>query len=304
MFLGIEIGGTKLQLVVAEVPNQIVDRCRLRVDPAKGAEGIRAQIESAIPGLVQQWNPSAIGVGFGGPVDWRTGVVGCSHQIGGWSGFPLGTWLGEMSGLPVPVENDANCAACGEGLYGAGRDANPVFWINMGSGVGGGLFVDGSIYHGLTPGEAEVGHLRLDKCGTLVEERCSGWAVDRMIREVNQREPDSILATLCRVEPGCEARHLAAAVSQRDPEASRILEQVSDDLAFALSHVTQLFHPERIVVGGGLALVGEPLRAAIAARLPRYVMDSFQPGPQVVLAQLMEDAVPVGALAVAKGEPK
>jgi glucokinase len=77
------------------------------------------------------------------------------------------------------------------------------------------------------------------------------------------------------------------------------LEEVADDLAFALSHAVHLFHPEIIVVGGGLSLVGEPLRAAIAAALPAYLMEAFHPGPQVALAGLGEDSVPVGALALA-----
>jgi glucokinase len=81
--------------------------------------------------------------------------------------------------------------------------------------------------------------------------------------------------------------------------ATELVAEVADDLAFGLSHAVQLFHPEVVVMGGGLSLVGEPLRAAVAAALPRYVMDSFQPGPRVVLAGLGEDSVPVGALALA-----
>ena len=77
------------------------------------------------------------------------------------------------------------------------------------------------------------------------------------------------------------------------------MEEVADDLAFALSHAVHLFHPEIIVVGGGLSLVGEPLRGAIAAALPAYLMDAFHPGPRVALAGLGEDSVPVGALALA-----
>jgi glucokinase len=98
---------------------------------------------------------------------------------------------------------------------------------------------------------------------------------------------------------GGEARHLRAAIDDGDPLARRILEEVADDLAFALSHAVHLFHPEIIVVGGGLSLVGEPLRAAMAAALPPYLMEAFHPGPQVALAGLGEDSVPVGALALA-----
>jgi glucokinase len=108
--LGIEIGGTKLQLAAGDSHGQIQHRIRIGVDRAAGAGGIRAQIAAALPDLLARTNPSAIGVGYGGPVDWRTGKVACSHHIAGWSGFPLAAWLSECSGVPAFVENDANMA--------------------------------------------------------------------------------------------------------------------------------------------------------------------------------------------------
>ena len=297
--LGIEIGGTKLQVVTGNDRGEIHDRRRYSVDRAAGGEGIRAQLAVALAELQAEHAPVAVGVGFGGPVDWQTGRIECSHQIAGWHEFPLGAWLRELTRLPVFVDNDANIAALGEARHGAGRGANPVFWINLGSGVGGGLVVDGKLYHGGKPGEAEIGHVRLDKTGVTLEERCSGWAVDQRIREAATANPRSGLARLTQGWSASEAKQLPAALTEGDPTAYKLLAEVADDLAFALSHVVQLFHPEVIVVGGGLSLVGEPLRAALAAALPGYVMDSFQPGPRVALAGLGEDSVPVGALALA-----
>ena len=304
-FIGIEIGGTKIQVVAGNSEGRILERHRLAADRARGGAGIRDQIASVVPGLLGRHAPSAVGVGFGGPVDHGTGLICCSHQVAGWHDFPLGDWTRQLTGLPVVVENDANVAALGEALHGAGRGHRHVFWINMGSGVGGGMVVDGRLYHGAKPGEAEIGHVRLDKSGTLVEQRCSGWAVDRRIREAvlvpSAGDGPLVRAVRGQSESGGEARHLGAAARSGDPLALRILDEVADDLGFALSHAVQLFHPDIVVVGGGLSLVGEPLRAAMATALPRYVMDSFQPGPAVRLAGLGEDSVPVGALALAAG---
>ncbi len=197
------------------------------------------------------------------------------------------------------VDNDANVAALGEARRGAGRGANPVFYVTLGSGVGGGLVVDGRIYHGAKPGEAELGHLRLDRAGTILESRCSGWAVDAKIRELKNREPSSALAQMLGPELGGEARHLIAALAQNDPAAHRILNETTADLAFGLSHVTHLFHPAAIIIGGGLSTVGEPLRAAIAHSLNLFVMDALKPAPQILLTKLAEDAVPTGALELA-----
>src|SRR5882672_80778 len=200
-FLGIEIGGSKLQIVAGDETTAIVERQRFTVDPAQGAEGIRRQIAAALPALVTKWKPAAVGVGFGGPVDWKTGRIARSHQIEGWSEFDLGGWLCELTPLPVAVENDSNLATLAEATLGAGAGLSPVFYFNLGSGVGGGLAIDGRIYHGRTPGEVEFGHLRLDKSGTIVEQRCSGWATDRRLRALAVECPDSLLARLIGSTP-------------------------------------------------------------------------------------------------------
>ena len=229
-------------------------------------------------------------------MDWRTGRIARSHQIEGWSEFDLGGWLRELTGLPVAVENDSNLATLAESTLGAGAGFNPVFYFNLGSGVGGGVAIDGRIYHGRAPGEVEFGHLRLDQSGASVEQRCSGWAIDRRLRALANEHPDSPLTSLIGLTPGGEAKHLRAALDAGDAVARRVLSELADDLGCALSHVVHLFHPEVIVLGGGLSLVGEPLRAAVAEALPRYVMEVFQTGLQMKLTALGEDAVPVGCL--------
>lgn len=299
LVVGIEIGGTKLQLVAGTVQGQILERRRFIVDAAAGGAGIRAQIEGALPSLLSLGSVTGIGVGFGGPVDWESGRIACSHQIPGWSEFPIGDWLRSLSGVPVAVDNDANVATLAEALAGAGKGLDPVFYVTLGSGVGGGLVTRGAIYHGAKPGESEIGHLRLDRSGTIVEQRCSGWATDRRIRDAASRFPESLLTRLIQAKEGGEARHLVAALEAGDAFARSILAETATDLGFALSHVCHLFHPEVIVLGGGLSLVGEPLRAAVAEAVPNYLMEAFHPGPRVLLAGLAEDAVPVGALILA-----
>lgn len=300
MMLGLEIGGTKLQLVLGDEAGKICERRKLPVDAARGAAGIRQQIEGALPELLRGRRPLRAGVGFGGPVDWKTGRICRSHQIEGWSEFDLGGWLRQVAGTPVVVDNDANVAALGEAIHGAGVGFNPVFYVTLGSGVGGGLVVDSRIYHGAKPGEAEIGHVRLDRHGTIVEARCSGWAVDARIRELRIREPEGVLARLTGQTVGGEAKHLAAAWRQGDAAARRLLQETAEDLAFGLSHVVHLFHPETIVLGGGLSGVGEPLRASVESALPPFMMEAFAPGPRIALAGLGEDAVPVGALELAR----
>src|SRR5947207_2916313 len=227
-FLGLEIGGTKLQIVTGNASAQILDRRRLAVDPARRGAGIREHIKATLAELVPATKPAAIGVGFGGPVDWKTGEICRSHQIEGWTDFKLRDWLQTLSGLPVCVDNDANTATFGEALHGAGVGLNPVFYVTLGSGVGGGWVVDGRIYHGARPGEAEIGHVRLDRKGTIVESRCSGWAVDARIRQPKQTHPDSSLVRMLSSTAGGEAKHLGTALQQGDPIAEQLLKEIAE----------------------------------------------------------------------------
>lgn len=130
MILGIEIGGTKLQLVKGDATGQISQRFRFPVDPSQGAEGILTQIATVIGQLPE--SPQAIGVGFGGPVDWQTGKIATSHQVGGWSGFALADWLREqVPNALVRVENDANVAALGEARRGVATGFQHVFYVTL-----------------------------------------------------------------------------------------------------------------------------------------------------------------------------
>ena len=299
MFLCIEIGGTKLQLVVGDGSGQISERRKLAVNLSLGAQGIRNQIEATLPELLRAHKVTAIGVGFGGPVNRETGRIARSHQIEGWSDFDLAGWLKKISGVCVIAENDANTAALGEAVRGAGVGFNPAFYVTLGSGVGGGLVVDGKIYHGATPGESEIGHVRISPDGTTLESRCSGWALDQRIRDLNQRHPNGLLAKLCHGVQDGEARFLVPALEQGDAAARQILHETAATLAFGLSHVVHLFHPAVIILGGGLSQIGEPLRAGVEKELHPLLMEVFHPGPQIRLASLGEDAVPTGALLLA-----
>lgn len=300
-YLGIEIGGSKLQMALGDEVGKVIESARWAVDREAGGEGIREQIESKLPEFLGPRILGGVGVGFGGPVCWQTGKVARSHQIEGWADFNLCRWVHSFTEVPVHVENDANIAALAEARHGAGKGGNPAFYVTLGSGVGGGLVVDDHVYHGAPPGESEIGHIRLDRSGATVESRCSGWAMDARIRSAVAAEPGCLLGKMIENNKGCEARYLRSALDLNDPIANRVLGELADDLAVALSHVVHLFHPEVIVLGGGLSLMGEPLCTAVAVALQQHLMEILRPGPQLALASLGEDSVPIGALELARG---
>ncbi|WP_091173140.1 ROK family protein [Mucilaginibacter sp. P25] len=295
-YIGIEIGGTKLQIVLAD-DSFIVNRAfRFAVDRVLGAAGIREHIAQTITNISKEYIIKGISIGFGGPVDREAGCIAKSHQLSGWDGFNISGWLQQQVNAPVILENDANAAALGEALKGAGRNYEHVFYVTLGSGVGAGMVINGQIYHGTKPGEAEIGHIRLNREGLTLEDSCSGWAVDKKIRTVIAQKPDGKLAQLCADVNGDEAKMLLTALEQGDADALKILNDTAADLGFGLSHAVHLFHPDIIVLGGGLSLLGEPLRIRVQEVIRANTMALFLPGPEVVIAKLGELAVPVGAI--------
>ena len=184
MLLGIEIGGTKLQLGVGPGDGTLIaEPLRLSVDRDKGAAGIREQIAALGRELVARYGVSSVGVGFGGPVDAATGRTIKSHQITGWDDFPLVEWCRQTLGVArCTLGNDADLAALAEARYGAGRGRDPVFYVTVGTGIGGGFVRGGKLYAGHGPAAAEIGHLRpgLDALNShdTVESIASGLAIE------------------------------------------------------------------------------------------------------------------------------
>ncbi len=294
-FLGIEIGGTKLQLGVGAGNGVLAGLWRGTVDVAAGPEGIRRQIVAAVPELLQrsgieQGQLEGVGIGFGGPVDDATRTVIKSHQIEGWDDFPLADWVSDLVGLPAALGNDADVAGLAEALFGAGKGLSPIFYITIGSGIGGGFIINGEIYRGIGRGAAEIGHLLIDyspECEVPLEKLASGWAIGSRATYLYQRRINASL--------------VAELAENGEPEALRVLSDATTALAIAIRHVILLLCPRRIVLGGGVSLIGEqlffePIRHFLAKR-------SFSPFAgltDIVPAALGEEVVVHGALALAR----
>lgn len=314
-YLGIEIGGTKIQLGIGRGDGTLTGVWRGRVDVAAGPEGIRRQIMTAVPIMLQssQINRDelcGVGIGFGGPVDDRTQRVIKSHQIEGWDDFELAAWISDVVGCPAVLGNDADVAGLAEALFGAGRGYSPVFYVTIGSGIGGGLILDGEIYRGVGRGAAEIGHLRLSpRLGSDVlepqalEEYASGWSIARAAAEAVRRatHPRSRLAEVAADVDRLTAEQVAQAAAEGDELANAVLQGAWSYLAQGLCQVIALFCPRRIVIGGGVSLMGErllfePLRQLVAAQVFRPFADCYE----IVPAALGEEVVIHGALALAR----
>jgi glucokinase len=339
MFLGIEIGGTKLQLGVGTGESaSLIEVRRFDVDPARQAEGIRDQIAGAASELIKTHRVSLAGYGFGGPVDPTRGRVIKSHQISGWDDFPLVSWTKETLGIPAVLANDADLAGLAEARFGAGRGKNPVFYVTVGTGIGGGLIVDGKPFQGHGPAVAEIGHLRpglhADRADQTVESLASGWGIAAAAQAYlsepishplgafrggsQPMKPERVLQHLIETEAALEehaadllrrcghepeeltARQVGEAAHENNLIARDVLHHACQALGWAIAQAITLLSPEVVVVGGGVSLIGEeeffkPLRAAV----DRYVFPPLGGTFRLVPAELGEEMVVYGALALA-----
>jgi glucokinase len=298
--VGIEIGGTKLQAGVGLRDGKLLALARRTVDPSQGGAGIREQLPSLIEDVVAKAGCSpkdlvGLGVGFGGPVDSKRGRILLSHQIEGWSDFPLREWLQKKVEVPVVLQNDAKSAALAEATLGAGKGLKRIFYITVGSGVGGGLVVDGAPDVGQGLGAGEIGHTwvtdpesgKPDK----LEHVASGWSIGkrgsrRLGRELSGAE-------------------VAALAGKGDAAAKRTVEESAEALAAGIGNVLALLHPERFIVGGGVSLMGDlwwvPLRKALAER---FAFQPFAQSYDVVPSALGEEVVVIGAVLLGLGVKK
>jgi glucokinase len=312
--LGIEIGGTKLQLGLGTGLGSIDALIQRVVDPEAGAAAIRDQIEQGYLELSARCGHdrvAAAAIGFGGPVDPRRGTVVQSNQVGGWKEFPICSWLSETLQIrPVVLQNDSDAAALAEARFGAGRGHSPLLYVNSGSGVGGGLVVEGAVYSGSGIGALEIGHLWVAESPTpkTLEQVASGWAIAQAGRTLiectatrDHERSSRLLSEMTAGDPSRVTCELVAQAALRgDPRCHEIYRRATLAMGRALAHAATLLAPRRIVLGGGVAQ--SPLSLwlePIAEEIERRVFPSFRGTFDLVPAALGQEVVVHGALALA-----
>jgi glucokinase len=263
---------------------------RAEVERSQGASAIRERIETTARTLAAKHLLTAVGIGFGGPIDADRGRTITSHQVGGWDDFPLVEWIGDKLSLPAVLGNDADVAALAEAKYGAGRGANPVFYVTVGTGIGGGLIVDGRIYRGSGAGASEIGHLRpgLDAVDPhdTVEAIAAGPAI-------------------AAAGDAANAKLIAQRAAIGDAKAVAAFKRSTDTLGWAIAQTLTLVAPEVVVVGGGVALAGETLfYAPLREAVERYVFPPLRGTYRILPPMLGEEMVVHGAIALCINEPR
>ena len=307
---GIDIGGTNISIAVAETGGEVVSKCKLPTQSSLGPFSALNRMSEALEKMLtgEPSNLEAIGVGSPSPIDIRRGLIMSPSSLLEWSEFPIVDLLNDRFGVPVKLENDANAAAVGECIYGAGRGHKNIFYLTVSTGIGGGLIINGELYHGVSTAAGEIGHTIIQPDGVLcncglrgcLETICSGVHIARRARERLENGEASILSGMVSDINSITARTVVEAVRKGDPLATAIWDETCHFLAIGIANVITLFAPEIVIVGGGVAAAGDLLFGQLRERVPHFV--SMVPADKIniVPAQLGTESGLYGAVAIAR----
>ncbi len=311
--IGIDLGGTNIKGGVCDEHYQLVVQDSIETQADRGFEHVFARLVGFADMLLDQakldrTQVAGIGIGAPGPLSRERGVIFHAPNLPGWHDIPLRDRLGEAAGLSVDLENDANAAAFGEFVAGAGRDAGSIVLLTLGTGIGGGVVLNGNLWRGHFENAGEIGHCiivpngRPCPCGQngCLERYASANAVAERFAEAILAGEPSLLKS--RVERGdaVTSVDVLEAANEGDSLAKRIWDETCYYLALACTNLQHAFNPQLVVLAGGLINAGERLLGPTRAHFDAASWRIADDRPQIVFATLGTDAGTIGAAALAR----
>jgi len=300
--IGIDFGGTSVKAGVVLGSRVVQTAPTIPTQDFDGPEALINAMADSISTLRAEYpNAAAVGVGMPGFVDYEQGVVRNLTNVRGWKEIPLRKLVWEKCGLPVAVDNDANCMAYAEWKLGAGRGFRHLVCITLGTGVGGGVIVNGSLVHGARFGAGEIGQMSIDYQGRVGHYENHGALEDYIgNNEITARAFDAYAAAgIPKTREACTPEALASAAERNDPVALAIWEETARMLATAIMNCCWLLNPEAIVIGGGVARAGGLLLGPLKGYLLAQLYGPFRDHLVILPAAFSNEAGMIGAAAMA-----
>lgn len=313
-YLGVDLGGTNIAAGVVDENCHIIARDSVPVREGHNADTVLKDVVEIASRTARSagfclGQFTSLGIGMPSMIHPKTHLIMNSNNLG-WQNIPVFEYLQKYTDMPVYIENDANCAAYGEMLAGAGRYYDNAVMLTLGTGVGGGIIMDRKIYKGADQLGAELGHTKLVYNGELctcglrgcLEAYCSATALIRQGKMALKENPGSLLQDLCAGQPELiTGKMIFDACARNDETALHVVDQFIDYLTAGISSFIAIFRPEAVILGGGIAEAGEMLLRPVNERLFSQTYSAAQMGvPQVIKAQLGNDAGIIGAAMLEK----
>ncbi|MBT3313248.1 MAG: ROK family protein [Anaerolineae bacterium] len=307
---GIDMGATHLRVVVSNFGAQVIREKEIAFDIAQDPEICLEKTDRLLQELLEEANLtlpqlSSIGVGVPGPVSADAGMVIAPPIMPGWDRFPIRKTLEKLWGLPISVNNDAELGALGEWAYGAGRNAKDLAYIKVGHGIGAGLLINGQIYRGSTGSAGEIGHLTIDEKGPIctcgnrgcLEALSGGGAIALQAKNAVKEKKNTQLREIST--KNISAKDVAFAAQRGDFLAQQIMEEAGEHLGVALAGLINIFNPDMIIVGGGVAQMGDILLEPIRKTVKERSLLSATTNVRITTALLGRRSSSMGAVAQA-----
>ncbi|HBY46364.1 MAG TPA: transcriptional regulator [Chloroflexi bacterium] len=289
--LAVDLGGTNLRVAVVDDTGVIQDEAQQPTDAAEGPQAIVERIGESVNEMASKAQIPTdvpIGVASPGPLDPRTGIVYFSPNLAGWTNVPISEWLRAKTGRNVLLSNDANAAALGEVFFGAGRGVRNLIYVGLGTGVGGGVYSEGLLIDGARGMGGELGHVTVDlngprcTCGSAgcIEAYCSAWALTRDAHELIASGRGAAILKAAGSDADAGPKAIGEAARQGDPAAIALLDRAGRALGAGLANFVNIFNPEIIALGGGVAQIGDllidPAKRALDAFSMPIIRDSVR----------------------------
>lgn len=294
--LGIDLGGTNLRSAAVTAGGEIVYETHRPTFAIEGVDSVIDRIALAIREAADKSGVATdvpVGVAAPGPLDPRTGIVHFAPNLPGWRDVQLRDRLQELTGRPVLLGNDANAAALGEFIFGAGKGSQNMIYVGLGTGVGGGVISEGRLIDGARGMGGELGHVSVDldgprcTCGSsgCIEAFSSSWSITHEATLlVSSGRGAAILAAAADGKVG--PRAVGAAAASGDPAARALLERAGTALGAGLANFINIFNTEIIVLGGGVSEIGEPLLDPVRRAINAFAMPVMRQDVQLIPSSL------------------
>ncbi len=313
--IAVDMGGTKILAAVVNAEGDILGTAKIPTKADKGAAVVIDRIASCIQKAVDksrvaQASIQAVGIGAPGPLDPGTGIVLFAPNLG-WTDVPLKTELENRVGLPTFVDNDVNVGTLGEHAFGAGKGMSTLVGIFVGTGIGGGIIMDGELFHGASQTAGEIGHIIVKAggprcgCGTrgCLEALASRTAITRQLQKaIVKKGKKSILPELTGGDLKLiRSGALAKALRSNDKLTMKVFKKATKYLGVGIASIVNFLNPEMIVLGGGVVeALDDSFLDDITAVVADYSLPNTLSGVRIVKAQLGDDAGILGAAALAR----
>lgn len=327
LVIGVDLGGTQIRTAVMRGPI-LLSRVGLLTGENPSPDRVIPRMQASVRQALQEAHVTldqiaGIGIGAPGPLNGRTGVVYSPPNLPGWTNTPLRDIFFEAFKRPIHIENDANAAVLGEFMFGAGRGSQEIVYVTISTGIGGGVISNGRLLQGIVGSGGELGHMTIDwhgprcNCGNLGcwESLASGTAIARRAHElIALGKGDALLKYALTSQPAdvgadtpmdverarthpahLNARTVSEAAQAGIPEARMIIAEAAEALGVGLINVIHIFNPERIILGGSVINIGEPLIEPAKRVIEQHAMLVPRQAATIVLAELGSDVGLIGA---------